>query len=132
DMQPSNPTETAELAKVAQQVAERSSKILGEFARKQAELMSAAVSDEMGIAKVFMDLDARMAADPALLATASMNMWMEQMRLWQTSWMKMLGMPAPAVAEAAKGDWRFKDEEWSKNFVFAYIKQSYLIAARHI
>ena len=131
-MQPSDRTETAELAKVAQQVAERSSKILGEFAQKQAESMSAAVRDEMGIAKAFMDLYTRMASDPALLATVTMNMWMEQMRLWQTSWMKMLGMPAPAVAEAPKGDWRFKDEEWSKNFLFDYIKQSYLIAARNI
>jgi len=131
-MQPSDPTESAELAKVAQQVAERSSRILVEFAQKQAESMSAAVRDEMGIAKAFMDLYSRMAADPALIATVTMNMWMEQMRLWQTSWMKMLGLPAPAVAEAAKNDWRFKDEEWSKNFVFDYIKQSYLIAARNI
>jgi polyhydroxyalkanoate synthase len=131
-MQPSNPTETAELAKVAQQVAERSSRILGEFAQKQAQSMSAALRDEMGIAKAFMDLYSRMAADPALVASFTLNLWMEQMRLWQTSWMKMLGLPAPAVAEAPKNDWRFKDEEWSKNFLFDYIKQSYLIAARNI
>ena len=54
------------------------------------------------------------------------------MRLWQTSWMNLLGMPMPAVAEPNKGDSRFKDEEWSKNFLFDYIKQSYLIAARNI
>src|SRR4051794_27613911 len=123
-MQPANPTESAELAKVAQQVAERSSRILGEFAQKQAASMSAAVRDEMGIAKAFMDLYSRMAADPALVASVTMNMWFDQMRLWQTSWMKLLGMPAAPVAEAAKGDWRFKDEEWSKNFLFDYIKQS--------
>src|SRR4051812_8955360 len=131
-MQPANPTESAELAKVAQQVAERSSRILGEFAQKQAASMSAAVRDEMGIAKAFMDLYSRMAADPALVASVTMNMWFDQMRLWQTSWMKLLGMPAAPVAEAAKGDWRFKDEEWSKNFLFDYIKQSYLLAARDI
>src|SRR5204863_2794128 len=131
-MQPANRNETAELAKVCQQVAERSSRILGEFAQKQAEGMSAAVRDEMGIAKAFMDLYARMAADPALLATVSMNLWMDQMRLWQSSWMKLFGMPSQPVAEPAKGDYRFKDEDWSKNFLFDYIKQSYLIAARHI
>jgi polyhydroxyalkanoate synthase subunit PhaC len=131
-MQPANPTESAELAKVAQQVAERSSRILGDFARKQAASMSAAMRDEMGIAKAFMDLYSRMAADPALMASVTMNLWMEQMRLWQTSWMKLVGLQAPAVAEPNKGDWRFKDEEWSKNFVFDYIKQSYLIAARGI
>jgi polyhydroxyalkanoate synthase len=61
-----------------------------------------------------------------------MNLWLDQMRLWQTSLMKMLGMDAEPVAEPAKGDWRFKDDEWSKNFLFDYIKQSYLLAARHI
>jgi polyhydroxyalkanoate synthase len=35
------------------------------------------------------------------------------------------------VAQPAKGDARFKDVEWSDNFLFDFIKQSYLIAARH-
>src|SRR5437660_4037612 len=121
-----------EQLKILRDVAERSSKILGEFAQKQTAAMSAAVRDEMGIAKAFMDLYSRMAADPALLASVSMNLWMDQMRLWQSSWMKLFGMPSQPVAEPAKGDYRFKDEDWSKNFLFDYIKQSYLIASRHI
>jgi polyhydroxyalkanoate synthase len=131
-MQPADHNESDELAKVCQQVAERSSKILAEFAQKQTESVSAAVRDEMGIAKAFMDLYGRMAADPALLASMSVNLWVDQMRLWQSSWMKLLGMHARPVAEPLKGDSRFKDDEWSKNFLFDYIKQSYLIAARHI
>jgi polyhydroxyalkanoate synthase len=131
-MQPADPTETAELAKIAQSVAERSSRILGDFAQKQTQSLSSAVRDEMGIAKAFMDLYGRMAADPALLASVSMNLWLDQWRLWQSSWARMLGASPAPVAEPAKGDWRFKDEEWSKNFLFDYIKQSYLIAARHI
>src|SRR3989442_11492876 len=131
-MQRANQNETQELAKVCQQVAEGSSKILGEFAQRQTAAMSAAVRDEMGIAKAFMDLYSRMAADPAMLASVSMNLWLDQMRLWQSSWMKLFGMPSQAIAEPAKGDWRFKDEDWSKNFLFDYIKQSYLIASRHI
>src|SRR5215213_7040031 len=131
-MQPADPKETAELAKVCQQVAERSSRILGEFAQKQTQSMSAAMRDEMGIAKAFMDLYSRMAADPALVASVSMDLWAEQMRLWQSSWLKLFGVHADPVAEPAKADGRFKDEEWSNNFLFDYIKQSYLIAARNI
>src|SRR5258706_10048503 len=127
-----NTPDSAELARVVQSVAERSSKILGEFAQKQALSMSSAVRDEMGIAKAFMDLYARMAADPNLMASVSINWWLDTMRLWQSSWMRMLGMPTPAVAEPLKGDSRFKDDEWSKNFLFDHIKQSYLISARHI
>ncbi len=131
-MQPADQKESAELAKVAQSVAERSSRILGEFVQKQAEGMSAAVRDEMGIAKAFMDLYARMAADPALMASMSMNLWVDYLRLWQSSWMKLFGVNAGPIAEPDKSDSRFKDEDWSKNFVFDLIKQSYLISARHI
>src|SRR5215211_496163 len=100
-MQPANPKETAELAKVCQQVAERSSKILGEFAQKQAASMSAAMRDEMGIAKAFMDLYSRMAADPVLMASVSMSLWAEQTRLWQSTWMKLFGIETQPVAEPA-------------------------------
>ncbi len=131
-MQPADPNESEALSKIAHEVAERSSRILGDFMHKQSESLSAAVRDEMGIAKAFMELYARLAADPAQIASFSMNLWLDQMRLWQASWTKMLGMDAPAVAQPAKGDWRFKDDEWTKNFVFDYIKQSYLLAARHI
>ena len=131
-MQPANTTESAELAKVSQQVAERCSKILGEFAKRQAEDMSSAVRDEMGIAKAFMDLYARMAADPVKLASLSMNLWLDHTRLWQSSWMKLMGVASGPVAEPENSDSRFKDEDWSKNFLFDLIKQSYLISSRHI
>ena len=132
-MQPAaNQAASDELAKVCQRVAERSSKILGEFAKKQAEDMSSAVRDEMGIAKAFMDLYARMAADPAMLASISTNLWLDYMRLWQSSWMKMMGVDSGPVAVPEKSDARFKDEDWSKNFMFDLIKQSYLISARHM
>jgi poly[(R)-3-hydroxyalkanoate] polymerase subunit PhaC len=131
-MQPANPTESAELARVAQSVAERSSRILGDVVQKQGEMLSSVMRDELGIAKAFMDLYARMAANPTLLATQTFSLWMDYLRLWQTTWMKLFGVEMPPVAEPAKGDWRFKDEEWSKNFVFDFLKQSYLITARHM
>jgi polyhydroxyalkanoate synthase subunit PhaC len=121
-----------ELPQICQSVAQRSSKILADFAQKQAQSLSSAVRDEMGIARAFMDLYARLAADPLLLANMSMSLWGDYMRLWQSTWMKMLGLQAPPVAEPAKGDSRFKDEDWSSNFLFDHIKQSYLITARHI
>jgi polyhydroxyalkanoate synthase subunit PhaC len=131
-MHQANEAEAAELAKVCSEVAERSSKILGEFTQKQAENVSMAVRDELGIAKAFMDFYTRVAANPAVMAQLSMNLWTDYVRLWQTTWMRAFGMKAPPVAQPAQGDSRFKDEDWSSNFLFDYIKQSYLIAARHI
>jgi polyhydroxyalkanoate synthase len=124
-----------ELTTICGSVAQRSSRLLADFAQKQAASLSSAVRDEMGIARAFMELYAKMAADPALLAilaNSSMSMWSDYMRLWQSTWLKMLGLQTLPVAEPAAGDARFKDEDWSSNFVFDHIKQSYLIAARHI
>jgi len=121
-----------ELTTICGSVAQRSSRLLADFAQKQAASLSSAVRDEMGIARAFMDLYARMAADPAILANSSMSMWSDYMRLWQSTWLKMLGLQTLPVAEPAAGDARFKDEDWSSNFVFDHIKQSYLIAARNI
>src|SRR5438874_11891559 len=115
-MQPANPTESAELAKVAQQVAERSSRILGDFVQKQTASLSAAMRDELGIAKAFMDLYVRLAASPALLASASMSLWLDQTRVLQASRMKALGVKLLAVGEPAEGERRLQDEEWPPDF----------------
>jgi polyhydroxyalkanoate synthase len=127
---PPNPEETA---RVLHDVAERSARILAEYARKDhAAAAAGAASDELGIAKAYMDLYSRMLSDPAKLAAFSTNLMIDYMQLWQQSWMKLMGLQAAPVAVPAKGDNRFKDEDWSSNFIFDYIKQSYLIAARQI
>src|SRR5258706_5301409 len=129
-MKPLNPEQTA---RVLQEVAERSARIFADFAAKDPAAGAAgAASDELGIAKAYMDLYAKMLSNPAALAASSTNLMMDYLQLWQSSWMKMMGMQVPPVAVPAKGDGRFKDEEWSSNFLFDYIKQSYLITARHI
>ena len=123
----------SDTARVLQEVAERSSHILREFGQKRFEqALSSAVKDELGVARAYMDLWSRTLMDPSALAAASINYWVDSMRLWQSTWMKMLGQDAAPVAEPAKGDDRFRGEDWSGNFVFDHLKQSYLIAARHI
>ena len=46
--------------------------------------------------------------------------------------MRFWGLEAKPVVEPAKGDRRFKHDDWQQNFLFDYIKQSYLIAARNL
>ena len=46
--------------------------------------------------------------------------------------MKLMGQDAAPVAEPLRGDRRFKHEDWQNNFLYDYIKQSYLIAAKHL
>jgi polyhydroxyalkanoate synthase len=122
----------AEVAKSYAEVSQRASRLLTQYMEKKAKEGMKAPSDEMGVAKAFMDLSARLLANPYKLAQTQMEMMRDYFSLWQHSTMKMMGMPFQAVASPAKTDKRFKDEDWEGNFLFDFMKQSYLITARHL
>ena len=123
----------AEMAKTYAEVAQRASRLIGQFMEKKAQAGVDVPADELGVARAFMDLSARLLANPYKLAQTQMNMMWDYFSLWQGSMMKMMGLPnATPVAAPKKDDKRFKDEEWEEHFLFDFMKQSYLIAARHI
>jgi len=122
----------ADVAKSYAEVAQRASRLLTQFMEKKAKEGVAAPSDELGIAKAFMDLSARLLANPYKLAQTQMEMMRDYFSLWQHSTLKMMGMPFEAIASPEKTDKRFKDEDWEENFLFDFMKQSYLITARHL
>src|SRR5574343_398055 len=123
----------ADMAKTYAEVAQRASRVITHYMEKKAKEGVDAPADELGVAKAFMDLSARLMANPYKMAQTQMNMMWDYFSLWQGSMMKMMGMPGAApVAAPKKGDKRFKDEDWEQHFLFDFVKQSYLIAARHI
>ncbi len=117
------------LAESLAAAAEKSAKLMGDFATRHAGGGGSMLSDELGIGKAFMELAAKMLANPYRMAESQMNLWWRYMNLWQSSTMRMLGAPADPVAEPAKGDKRFKHEDWEQHFLFDYVKQGYLITA---
>ena len=122
----------AEVAKTYAEVAQRASKLLTDHVHRQMEKGIAAPADELGIAQAFMDMMAKMLSNPYKLAQAQMNLVWDYFSLWQHSMLRFAGMDAAPVATPAKDDKRFKDEQWEGHFLFDFIKQSYLITARHI
>ncbi len=126
------PDDPAALASCFAEAAEKSAKLLGDVIAKQTETGKSVASDEFGIAKAFLELSAKMLANPYKLAETQMNLWWQYMNLWQHSWLKMFGVAAAPIAEPNKGDKRFKHEDWQEHFLFDFIKQSYLIAARSL
>ena len=118
------------LAESLRTAAEKSAKVIGEFAARQAGSTPSLVTDQLGIGKAFMELAAKMMANPYRMAEAQMNLWWEYMSLWQASTAKLLGGAPDPVAEPTKSDKRFRHEDWEQHFLFDYIKQSYLITAR--
>ena len=120
------------LAALYVDIAEKSARLVTQFLERGKNGGLPAVADELGITQAFFQAWVQLLSDPAKLAEAQMKFWQDSMLLWQSSMLKMMGQPAPAVAEPQSGDRRFRHEDWQQNFLYDYVKQSYLIAARHL
>jgi polyhydroxyalkanoate synthase len=130
---PATPVSTIDPAALAESLAsaaEKSGKLIGEFAARNARNGASLPTDELGLGKAFMELAAQMLANPAKMAASNLNLWWDYMSLWQGSMLRMMGTPTEPVMVPAKSDKRFKHEDWQEHFLFDYIKQSYLITAR--
>ncbi|HXF67403.1 MAG TPA: class I poly(R)-hydroxyalkanoic acid synthase [Burkholderiales bacterium] len=113
-------------------ISAKASQVLSRHLARYAEGAAHALRDEFGIAQAFFEAWARLAADPLKLAEVQMKLWQDYQALWQRSLLKLMGLEPKPVAEPSPGDRRFRHEDWERNFLFDYIKQSYLIAARHL
>ncbi|MDH3791216.1 MAG: alpha/beta hydrolase, partial [Rhodospirillales bacterium] len=122
----------AELARKWAALAERSQRLVQDFAERQSAGSGFSIADPATVAQAFAELTAKLMADPAKLAEAQMQLWQESLKLWQATAQRMLGEQAEPVAEPERGDRRFRDEAWNEQVVFDYIKQSYLLTSRWV
>ena len=112
-------------------IAEKSARLVTQFLGRSKN-GTPGMADELGIAQAFFEAWAKVLSDPFKLAEAQMKLWQDHLSLWQRSMLKLMGQETKPVAEPHHGDRRFKHEDWEQNFLYDYIKQSYLIAARHL
>ncbi len=89
-------------------------------------------ADPLNIGSAFLEMTARLMANPAKLMQAQIGFWQDYLTLWQSTARRMMGMAAEPVIDAPAGDRRFSDEAWRENEVFDFIKQSYLLSARYM
>ncbi len=122
----------AELARLYSDIARKSGQLITQFLERRANGAPLTFSDELGIARAFFAAWGKMFSDPVKLAEAQMKLWQDHVTLWQNSLLKLMGQDAKPVVEPPSGDRRFRDEEWERNFLYDYIRQSYLIAAKHL
>ena len=121
------------LARNMAEIASRSQRLVSDFlARQAAQGGNGGLgnADPLNIGSAFLEMTARLMADPAKLVQAQMNLWQDYMKLWQTTATRLMGQEAPTIIEPDKTDRRFKDQEWNENEIFNYIKQSYLLTSR--
>ena len=89
-------------------------------------------SDPLQLSGAFFEMLTKLAANPLALVESKMSLWQDYLGLWNYTTRRMLGLEAEPVATPARDDKRFKDEAWEEQFVFDYIKQSYLLAANWV
>jgi polyhydroxyalkanoate synthase len=112
-------------------VAERGQRLVTDFLRRQAEDGTTPPGpDPLNLGSAFLEMTARLMANPARLMQAQIGFWQDYLTLWQNTARRMMGEKAPAVIEEPKTDRRFKDDAWRENEVFDFIRQSYLLSAR--
>lgn len=126
------PSSPDEMAKAMADIAERSQRLVAEFLARNSAGGTPAVGlgDPLNIGQAFMDLTKQMMADPVKLVEAQANFWRGYMDLWRNTTLRMMGQEAAPVIEPEKSDRRFKDEAWSDNATFDFVKQSYLLTSK--
>jgi polyhydroxyalkanoate synthase len=120
----------AEIGRSMADIAERSQRIVGEWLKRQSDEEHA--PDPLNIASAFMEMTARLIANPARLVAAQLGFWQDYMTLWQNTARRIMGAETEPVINAPSSDRRFKDNAWRENEVFDFIKQSYLLSARYV
>ncbi len=119
-------TDIAEaLGKATAQAQAGWSDLMSSFLNQQRETFAAGANP-----KPFSEDLAKMRLDPAKMLQNQMALWQDYQALWLNTTARLVGRDASAVIEPAKGDYRFKDAEWTDNPLFDFIKQSYLLNAR--
>lgn len=122
------PVDTTALAGLYANVAQRASRLLARHLEKNALTLPAR---ELAAARSFMDLSARLLTNPYRLAQTQMAVVRDHLVLCQQTLLKTMGLPARAVVTPDCSDRRFRDDAWEEQFLFNFIKQSYLITAGH-
>ena len=120
----------ADIGRSMADIAERSQRIVSEWLKRQADENHS--PDPLNIASAFMEMTARLIANPSYLVEAQIGFWRDYMSLWQNTTRRILGADTKPVIDAPSSDRRFKDDAWRENEIFDFIKQSYLLSARYV
>jgi len=127
-----SPIDQKNLAGIYADVAQRATRLITEHMQRQMEKGITPPTDEVGVLHAFTDMFAKIISNPQKLAQAQLNLAWDYFSLWQQTMLRAMGSDTQPLATPPKGDNRFKDAQWDESFLFDFIKQSYLVTARHI
>ncbi|MBE7636960.1 class I poly(R)-hydroxyalkanoic acid synthase [Sneathiella sp. P13V-1] len=125
------PEGSAEFAENFAKISEKSMELVNNFYEQQSKQVDFD-PDPFNIGGAFMELSQKMMSDPAKLIEAQAELWKGYMDIWQNMALAASGQKSEPVVEPAKGDKRFRSDEWTQNQIFDYIKQSYLLTSNWV
>lgn len=134
-------TDAPEVADWAQDLNQASQQMFNTVLEKQAEMLSggsaAVSSDPFNMGNTYYEAMMSLWKNPAAAIDAQKQYFADSLKLWQYTTSRLMGAEDGSesqdpVIQPQKGDNRWRDEDWSQNVVFDYIKQSYLLSARCI
>ncbi len=123
----------AEFAANMTKVAERSQEIWLKLMQSNLSDDQPMHADPLNTLPAFTEFSQALMSNPQEVAERTLELWTQQAELWRRMTMKWLAGEEPEpVAAPERGDKRFNHEEWSRNQIFDYIKQSYLLTSRYV
>jgi len=112
-------------------IAARSQRLVNDWLKRQAA--EGVALDPLNIGGAFLEMTAKLLANPAHMVQAQLGFWHDYIMLWQNTRKRiLLGEDVVPVIESEPKDKRFADPAWKQNEIFDFIKQSYLLSARYI
>ena len=120
----------AQLGRSMADVAARSQRLVNDWLKRQTK--EGINLDPLNIAGAFLDMTAKLLANPAQLVHAQMGYWQDYLTLWNNTTRRLMGIDPTPVIESDPRDKRFADPAWKQNEVFDFIKQSYLLSSRYV
>src|SRR6476660_9651637 len=98
-------------------IAERSQKLLAEFAERY-QAQGPQPVDPLKLTQTFTDFTSRMLAHPNRLLQAQMELWGQYMKLCQVTAQRMMAQRVEPAGEPTRGTKRFADPAWRDEVVF--------------
>ncbi|MFY9287152.1 MAG: class I poly(R)-hydroxyalkanoic acid synthase [Alphaproteobacteria bacterium] len=123
----------AEWSRIMMRIAERSQKLIQDYVeRNKGKSISIPTLDPAHLMDAFSHLSNHVLHDPERFVNAQVALWQGYTKVWQSVLDRVQGKPSDPVVMPNKGDKRFKDQEWNSNWLFDYMKQSYLLTAQWV
>jgi polyhydroxyalkanoate synthase len=118
------------LAGQFQRIAQQSQTLMQRFVSQQTDAVKIGMGDTSTLGFDFFELVGKMVSEPTAVACAQIDLFNNNMAIWQKSAERMFMLGGNDVAPAK--DKRFRHPDWSENAIFSFVKDSYLVAAGSI